>query len=93
MTATTKMYHPYSGIRLICIPGGLHFRTPTINSTAAAIDAISIKDSPSNQMSAPIPGWYSVVMGGYMNQPPRGAAPKNSDPHTKIPPIRKHQYP
>jgi hypothetical protein len=38
------------------IPGGRHFNTPTISSTAAAIAAISMNENPSSQMSAPNPG-------------------------------------
>ena len=38
------------------IPGARHFSTPTISSTAAAMAAISMKEKPSSQMSAPIPG-------------------------------------
>lgn len=41
---------------LIRIPGGRHLSVPTINSTAAAMAAISMNEKPSNQMSAPIPG-------------------------------------
>ena len=35
----------------------------------------------------------SVASGGYMNQPPSGAASKKIEPQTKTPPIRKHQKP
>ncbi len=74
------------------MPGGRHLSTPTISSTAAAIEATSMKDRPSSQMSAPMPDWrMSVVSGGYMNQPPCGAASKKIEPHTKMPPSRKHQ--
>ena len=74
------------------MPGGRHFSTPTISSTAAAIEATSMKLRPSSQMSAPIPVCsVSVVSGGYMNQPPSGAAPKKIEPQTNTPPIRKHQ--
>src|SRR5690606_12964820 len=86
ITPTTKMYQPYSGIKLIRIPGGRHFSTPTINSTAAAIDAISINERPSSQTSTPIPG-LSVLKGGYMNHPPSGAIPKNNEAQKKVPPI------
>ena len=41
----------------ILIPGGRHFNVPTINSTAAAIAAISMNENPSSHMSAPMPGW------------------------------------
>ncbi len=45
-------------------------------------------------MSAPMPDCStSVVSGGYMNQPPLGAASKKIEPETKMPPIRKHQKP
>ena len=72
------------------IPGGRHFSVPTISSTAAAIDATSMKLSPSSQISLPGPS-SSVASGGYMNHPARGAASKKIDPITKTPPIRKHQ--
>ena len=76
------------------MPGGRHFSTPTIISTAAAIEATSMKDRPSSQMSAPMPeSSSSVASGGYMNQPPSGAASKKIEPQTKTPPIRKHQKP
>ena len=74
------------------MPGGRHFSTPTISSTAAAIDDTSMKDRPSIQMSAPIPASDgSVANGGYMNQPPSGAASKKIEPATNTPPIRKLQ--
>jgi|GEM_PF-3816449 len=56
IAAATSTYQQYSGIRLIRIPGGRHFNVPTINSTAAAIAAISINENPSSHMSAPVPG-------------------------------------
>lgn len=77
-------------MRLTRIPGGRHFSTPTISSTAAAIEATSMKDSPSSQMSEPSPS-SCVASGGYMNQPDFGAASKRIEPITKTPPIRKHQ--
>jgi len=49
------MYQQYSGIRLMRMPGGRVFSTPTISSTAAAIDATSMNDNPSSQISAPRP--------------------------------------
>ena len=95
IAATTSTYQPYSGIRFSRIPGGRHFSVPTISSTAAAIEATSMNDRPSSQMSGPRPGvnFSSVVRGGYMNQPEAGAAPKKIEPLTKTPPIRKHQKP
>ena len=60
------------------IPGGRHLSVPTISSTAAAIAAISMNEKPSNQMSAPAPGWYLDVSGGYMNHPPLGDTPNNN---------------
>src|SRR3546814_3244240 len=81
-------------MRFSRMPGGRHFNTPTINSTAAAIEATSMKERPSIQMSAPMPeSDVSVVSGGYMNHPPSGAASKKIDPATNTPPIRKLQYP
>ena len=47
-------------------------------SMAPAIAEISMKPIPSSQKSALIPGEYCVLVnGGYMNQPPFGARPKN----------------
>src|SRR5688572_25592357 len=80
-------------MRLMRMPGGRHFSTPTISSTAAAMAATSMNERPSSQMSAPIPGWYFVVKGGYMNQPPRGAASKKREPQKNTPPRTKHQKP
>src|SRR5680860_167034 len=92
MAATTSRYQAYSGMRLMRMPGGRHLRMPMIISTAAAIDATSINDSPSIQMSAPMPDCStSVVSGGYMNQPPLGAAAKKIEPQTNTPPSRKLQ--
>src|SRR3546814_15957347 len=76
------------------MPVGRQFNTPTLNTTAAAIEATSRKERPSIQMSAPMPDSdVSVVSGGYMNHPPSGAASKKIDPATNTPPIRKLQYP
>ena len=61
-----------------------------MSSTAAAIEATSMNDSPSSQMSEPMPDSF-VASGGYMNHPARGPAPKSTEPITKMPPIRKHQ--
>ena len=72
------------------MPGGRHFSVPTISSTAAAMDATSMKLRPRSQMSDPMP-CSSVASGGYMNQPPFGPASKRIEPSTKMPPIRKHQ--
>ena len=66
------------------MPGGRHFSTPTISSTAAATDDTSMNERPSIQMSAPRPERsLRVVSGGYMNQPPSGAALKKIEPATK----------
>src|SRR5690606_6224576 len=60
----------------------------------AAMDATSMKESPSSQISAPMPEYSSsVASGGYMNQPAEGAALKKIEPQTKTPPIRKLQKP
>src|SRR5688572_22452432 len=75
------------------MPGGRHFRTPTISSTAAATADTSMNEKPSNQMSAPMSGWYAEVSGGYINHPPRGAASKKIDPHRNNPPMTKAQKP
>ena len=72
------------------IPGGRHFSVPTINSTAAAIEAISIKLRPSSQISLPTPSAL-VASGGYMNHPEFGAASNRIEPMTNTPPIRKDQ--
>lgn len=74
------------------MPGARHFSTPTMSSTAAAIEATSMKVSPSSQTSAPMPD-CSVESGGYMNQPASGACPKKIELETNTPPIRKHQKP
>ena len=92
MPPTTSTYHPYSGIKLMRMPGGRHFSTPTISSTAAAIEATSINDSPKSQMSEPMPS-ASVASGGYMNQPLFGATPNRIEPMTNTPPMMKHQNP
>src|SRR5918999_5291426 len=93
MAAATSVYHEYSGIKLIRMPGGRHLSTPTISSTAAAIAATSMNENPSSQMSAPISGWYVDVSGGYMNHPPLGAASKKREPQRKTPPMTKLQKP
>src|SRR3546814_8043353 len=65
------------------MPGGRHLSTPMMSSTAAAIEATSMKLRPSSQMSTPMPALRSSVLsGGYMNQPPVGAASKRSEEHT-----------
>ena len=70
MPATISTYQAKSGIRLMRMPGGRHFSMPTMSSTAAAIEATSMKERPSSQMSAPMPeNSLSVASGGYMNQP------------------------
>ena len=75
------------------MPGGRQRSTPTMSSTAAAMAATSMNEKPSNQMSAPMSGWKRLVSGGYMNQPPRGAASKNSEPHRNVPPMANAQKP
>ena len=46
-------------------------------SIAPAMAEISMKPMPSSQKSALMPGEnFSLVSGGYMNQPPFGASPK-----------------
>ena len=57
-TATAFLFFLFGGVLalLIRIPGGRHFNVPTINSTAAAIAAISMNENPSSHMSAPVPG-------------------------------------
>ncbi len=73
------------------MPGARHLSTPVMSSTAAAIEATSMKLRPSSQMSVPIPLCRgSEESGAYMNQPPSGPAPKNSEPQTKTPPMTKH---
>src|SRR5688500_17295224 len=83
ITAATSVYQTYSGMRLRRMPGGRHLSAPTISSTAEAIAATSMNEKPSSQMSAPISLWYLEVSGGYMNQPPRGAASKKIAPHRR----------
>jgi hypothetical protein len=59
-----------------------------MSSTAAAMAAISTKPSPSTQTSVLMPGEYvGPVSGGYMNQPPSGATPKNRLENTSMPPM------
>ncbi len=72
------------------IPGGRHLSVPTISSTAAAMDATSMKERPSSQMSGPSPS-AMVASGGYMNHPCSGPTPNSTEPSTKVPPMRKHQ--
>ena len=80
-------------MRLIRMPGGRDLSTPTISSTAAAMAATSMNEKPRSHMSAPMSGWYALVSGGYMNQPPRGAASKKIEPQRNIPPRTKLQNP
>src|SRR5690606_3102407 len=76
------------------MPGARHLSTPVISSTAAAIDATSMKERPSSQISAPMPDWLvSLVNGGYMNQPACGPASNSTEPATNRPPKRKDQKP
>ncbi len=93
MPATISRYQAKSGMRLTRIPGARHFMMPTMSSTAAAIEATSMKERPRSQMSAPIPACSEVASGGYMNHPAFGAAPKKIDPQTKMPPMKKLQKP
>src|SRR5690606_21513900 len=94
MPATMRRYQAKSGIMLTRMPGARHFMMPTISSTAAAMEATSMKESPRSQMSAPMPEYsLSVASGGYMNQPVLGAAPKKMEPQTKTPPRVKLQKP
>src|SRR5690606_35614994 len=91
---TISRYQANIGIRLMRMPGARHFMMPTMISTAAAIEATSMKERPSSQMSAPMPeNSLLVASGGYMNQPVLGAELKKIDPQTKIPPSRKLQKP
>src|SRR3546814_1638286 len=74
--------------------GARHFMMPTIICTAVAIEATSMKERPSSQISAPIPeNSLLEASGGYMNQPVLGAELKKIDPQTKMPPSRKLQKP
>src|SRR5262245_25410830 len=75
------------------MPGGRDLRMPTISSTDAAIAATSMNENPRSHMSAPTPGSYWLVSGGYMNQPPLGAASKKIEPQRKTPPSRNAQNP
>ncbi len=59
-----------------------------MSSMAPAIAEISMKPIPSSQKSAFSPGEYCLpVSGGYMNQPPSGARPKNRVQKKARPPI------
>jgi hypothetical protein len=70
------------------MPGALVRNTPTMISTAAAMTEISMKAMPSSQKSALMSGENSMlVSGGYMNQPPSGAMPKNRVEKKIMPPM------
>src|SRR5688572_21509478 len=75
------------------MPGGRHLSTPTTSSTADAMALTSMNDSPSNHTSAPQPGWYAEVSGGYMNHPPLGDTPNSNVPQKNVPPITNDQKP
>jgi len=78
-----------TGIRARVMPGARLRRTPTMISMAPAMAEISMKPIPSSQKSAFMPGEKAVDdSGGYMNQPPFGARPKNSEQKKARPPIR-----
>ncbi len=77
------------GIFVRVMPGARVRSTPTMISIAPAIAEISMKPMPSSHQSAPIPGEKrSPVSGGYMNQPPSGAVPKNSVQKNTRPPTK-----
>ena len=88
MAAKTSMAQAKIGMRPSVIPGARQRRMPTISSIAPAMAEISMKPMPSRYMSVLMPGECSLlVSGGYMNQPPSGAAPKNSEEKKASPPI------
>src|SRR3546814_10870949 len=83
--ATISRYQANIGIRLMRMPGARHFMMPTIISTAAAIEATSMKERPSSQISAPMPeNSLLVASGGYMNQPVLGAELKKDRKSTRL---------
>src|SRR5689334_17268472 len=87
MPALTSMYQANAGIVPSLIPGTPVRRMPTMSSTAAATAEISTKPRPSTQTSVLMPGEnLGPVSGGYMNQPPSGATPKNRLANTSVPP-------
>src|SRR4051794_35846712 len=92
--AVTSMYQAKIGILLRVMPGARVFRIPTMSSIAAATAEISTKPSPSTHTSVLRPGeYFGPVSGGYMNQPPSGAMPKNKLEKTSAPPSAYDQYP
>ena len=83
----TSAYQAKIGILSSDMPGARYFRIETVNSTAAQIAEISTKVMPISQKSVLMPGECSgPVSGGYMNQPPSGAMPKNSATSSIAPP-------
>ena len=86
--AETSMAQANTGIWDRRMPGARVNKMPMISSMAPAMADISMKPMPSNQKSAPMPGECALpVSGGSMNQPPSGAAPKNSVQKNANPPI------
>ncbi len=89
ITANTSMAHANIGILSRVIPGARVRSTPTMISIAPAMAEISMKPMPSNQKSVLIPGLKAMlVSGGYMNQPPSGANPTNSERKNIVPPTK-----
>ncbi len=89
MNAVISMYHAYSGILLIVMPGVRVFRIETISSTPAATAEISANVTPSSQKSTFGPGENCGPLSGtYMNQPPSGTAPKKKLEYSRMPPNR-----
>src|SRR5690606_6675941 len=90
--ANTSMAQANTGILSSDMPGGLVRMMPTMISIAPAMAEISMKPIPSNQKSSLMPGENSnLVNGGYMNQPPRGARPKNRLQKKAVPPTKYAQ--
>ncbi len=89
ITAKTSMPQANIGIRSSVMPGARVRSTPTMISIAPAMAEISMKPMPSNQKSVLIPGLNAMlVSGGYMNHPPSGARPTNSDRKNIVPPTK-----
>src|SRR5262245_51669190 len=92
IAAEVSIGHATVGLRSSISALARVLSTPTMISIAPAMAEISMKPIPSSQKSAPMPGEYSApVSGGYMNQPPDGAAPKKSVLKKTRPPTKYAQ--
>jgi hypothetical protein len=88
ITAKVSIAHAKTGMRPSVMPGARVRRMPTMISIAPAMAEISMNPMPSSQKSSATPGENtSLVSGGFMNQPPRGASPKKRLVKNTVPPI------